>query len=254
MSLLKRKVTAILNSPNNTKVDIREACKDLTITDKIQVDVGSGYDSQPEQIILLLEEWYPGKTFDYIIRHLRGRKYIDVFLKETNSMGKKTRPGQLVRMYPSQALVDPFNLSIKDIHIGDIAHHLSRICLFRGGVPGLYSVAEHSMKVASMVSPVHKPWALMHDAYKAFLGDVIRPVKERFDGQLDPVEQSILSLIAVNFGLSAEIPQSVWDAKVEARLIETEQIRQNRLLGNTYWVSEEMFLASFNKYVKPLMK
>jgi hypothetical protein len=79
-----------------------------------------------------------------------------------------------------------------DIHIADIAVALSNLCRFNGHVEELYSVAEHSVRVAEYVERQlysdrwHHPQpkrvmlaALLHDASEAYLVDVPRPVKRQ---------------------------------------------------------------------------
>lgn len=64
----------------------------------------------------------------------------------------------------------------------DIAHALSQICRFGGHARRFYSVAEHSVLVADVVEasgadPTEQLIALMHDAHKAYLGDIPSPIK-----------------------------------------------------------------------------
>lgn len=68
----------------------------------------------------------------------------------------------------------------------DIAHALSLLCRFNGHVREFYSVAQHSVLVASLCAqrfPAHMDarWtlaALMHDAAEAYVGDLPTPLKE----------------------------------------------------------------------------
>lgn len=66
----------------------------------------------------------------------------------------------------------------------EIAHSLSRLCRYAGHTPHLYSVAQHSMAVATAVvetSVGNDPWlvlaALLHDASEAYLVDIPAPIK-----------------------------------------------------------------------------
>jgi hypothetical protein len=66
---------------------------------------------------------------------------------------------------------------IEDICIVDIAHSLSGIARFNAHSIRTISVAEHSIRVASLL-----PWRLrragrLHDAPEAYMGDMVRPVK-----------------------------------------------------------------------------
>jgi len=67
---------------------------------------------------------------------------------------------------------------LRDIDIRDIAHHLSLVCRFTGACAFHYSVAQHSLLVASQVPQELKLEALLHDASEAYLADVSRPVKK----------------------------------------------------------------------------
>lgn len=64
-----------------------------------------------------------------------------------------------------------------DILIGDIACGLSRICRYYGQLRQFYSVAQHSLIVASLVEPQYRLAALLHDASEAYLGDISRNLK-----------------------------------------------------------------------------
>jgi hypothetical protein len=77
-----------------------------------------------------------------------------------------------------------------DVRIEDIAHALSLLCRFTGHVRELYTVGDHSLRVAECVEQgattigytrlavltmTHQ--ALLHDASEAYLHDIARPVK-----------------------------------------------------------------------------
>jgi len=67
------------------------------------------------------------------------------------------------------------------ISIIDIAHALSNLCRFTGHTCTFYSVAQHSVHVAKVVSKISPPLtraALLHDASEAYLGDVSTPLKQ----------------------------------------------------------------------------
>jgi hypothetical protein len=69
------------------------------------------------------------------------------------------------------------------VRVRDIAHHLSHLCRFTGGVSAFYSVAEHAVAVSHLVErETGDPWvilkALHHDSTEAYLGDVSKPLKD----------------------------------------------------------------------------
>lgn len=68
-----------------------------------------------------------------------------------------------------------------DIH--DIAHGLSNICRFNGQTPEFYSVAQHSVLCYWLAkekgyTPAERLACLLHDAAEAYVGDMVRPLKQ----------------------------------------------------------------------------
>jgi hypothetical protein len=71
-------------------------------------------------------------------------------------------------------LLDP---KPEDIDIKDIAWSLSNIRRYNGHSLKPYTVAQHSVMVATLVAPHIAFEALFHDAEEAYGGDMTRPVK-----------------------------------------------------------------------------
>src|SRR5262249_12825604 len=92
--------------------------------------------------------------------------------------------------------------------IEGIPHSLSLIFRVCGPCRPFYSVAEHSVLVARVAAPEHKPWALLHDASEAYIGDQIRPLKKHL-AAYRKAEQKIMRAICVRFGLHLDQPASV---------------------------------------------
>lgn len=96
----------------------------------------------------------------------------------------------------------------------DIAHGLSHVCRFSGQVRTFYSVAQHSIMVASLVPDRLRRHALLHDGSEAFLQDIPTPVKvllptyalleARFQGAIE----AAFGLAALNDGDRATIKRA----------------------------------------------
>lgn len=94
----------------------------------------------------------------------------------------------------------------EDFDIEDIAHALANTCRFNGHTKEFYSVAQHSVIVSQLCSPVMSaayPFqleGLLHDAAEAYIGDMIRPIKH--DGSA--MAESFLSM---EFGIELALAQ-----------------------------------------------
>jgi uncharacterized protein len=93
---------------------------------------------------------------------------------------KGVGPNQGVGIIASQSrLIDVNRFSANDVRIDDIANALAQINRFGGRGVFPYTVAQHSVAVASHIDdPRWKPFALLHDSAEAYLGDVCKPIKE----------------------------------------------------------------------------
>lgn len=78
----------------------------------------------------------------------------------------------------SGIFIRPLAPDPKAIRIEDIAHALANQCRWTGHVARFYSVAEHSLGVASLVPEPLRLNALLHDASEAYLADLARPIKK----------------------------------------------------------------------------
>lgn len=68
--------------------------------------------------------------------------------------------------------INPTNIKPSDICIEDIAQGLSNACRYNGQCRRFYSVAEHSVHVASLAPERLRLAALLHDATEAYMGDL----------------------------------------------------------------------------------
>lgn len=82
------------------------------------------------------------------------------------------------RFYP----FNPIDMRlVSKIDLDDIAHSLSNICRFNGHCREFYSVAQHSVYVASLVRDDRLRFAaLLHDAEETYTGDIVTPFKRMF--------------------------------------------------------------------------
>jgi hypothetical protein len=103
----------------------------------------------------------------------------------------------------------------EQINLADIAHHLSHVCRFGGAVREFYSVAEHCVYVSYLVRPELAALGLFHDATEAYLGDVIKPLKNCLPQYRD-LEHIWAAAVAARFGLASLEHPEVKTADVAA--------------------------------------
>lgn len=89
---------------------------------------------------------------------------------------------------------------IIEIKLEDIARGLSRINRFNGQTTEPYSVAQHSIIVASLVPERLKLAALLHDAAEYATGDLVSPFKAMLPA-MKQIERRIEDAIYAKFGV-----------------------------------------------------
>lgn len=155
----------------------------------------------------------------------------------------------------------PMDPRADEVFIEDIAHSLSLQCRYAGHCLRFYSVAEHSVLMASWLMKRHGAkaglWGLLHDASEAYLVDVPRPVKPYLTGY-KAAESRVMAAVCDRFGLAHEMPPEVHEA--DERIIADELVNlvpmdwharyAGRGLGVRlrYWSPEDaeaMFLSAF---------
>jgi hypothetical protein len=98
-----------------------------------------------------------------------------------------------------------------------LAAHLAKINRFAGATTVPYSVAQHSVLVATMLwdrGPEAALYGLLHDAHEAFLGDIPRPARRAiaalwggtFDSPIDMLSRIIDHAIHRAHGLPFRLP------------------------------------------------
>jgi len=137
----------------------------------------------------------------------------------------------------------PLDPRPEDILVVDIAQALSMTCRYNGHVTAFYSVAEHSVILSNFVSPENALAALLHDAAEAYVGDMVRPLKQDMP-QFKEAEDKILGMIFAKYGLDTErvddkivpfIPDEVHDADNRILLDEKNQLLAR---GSYQWHQE----------------
>lgn len=113
-----------------------------------------------------------------------------------------------------------------DFNLDDIAHALSNLCRFGGHTPIFYSVAEHSWHVAKWVEGRYDDKqmaraALYHDAAEAYIGDIVRPLKEMHP-TWKHYEDRVQRAINVKFNLIADLNKYHWTDRADNMILRDE--------------------------------
>lgn len=95
----------------------------------------------------------------------------------------------------------PLDPRPEEVQIEDIAHALAMSCRYGGHCSRFYSVAEHSVLMASKAPTGLELATLLHDASEAYLQDVIRPVKVHLTNYID-IENRLMAVIATKYGFA----------------------------------------------------
>jgi len=115
------------------------------------------------------------------------------------------RKGDWLQTYSGRAFwpLDPWP---EEVTIRDIAHALSNICRFNGHSQVHCSVAQHSVLVSRLVTPVAAMAGLLHDAAEAYVCDMPVPLKRCAGlGVLhEEIEARVQAAIAAKFDLCPE--------------------------------------------------
>lgn len=108
---------------------------------------------------------------------------------------------------------DVFNPTPDMVDIRDIAHALSFRCRMNGYTKKFYSVADHSLLMASHIYAGYRLEALLHDAHEAYLVDLPSPIRNKlvemgitiFEELADRVQE----VIAKKFCIAHPTPEMV---------------------------------------------
>lgn len=133
----------------------------------------------------------------------------------------------------------PGDPRIDDIDIEDIAHHLSLQCRFAGASKYHYSVAQHSVLVASICSSRNKLVGLLHDASEAYVQDIIRATKALLADVYKPLEVAWSGAIGLVFGLGERLVHQPDEVKNADRMLLVAE--RYALLPRREWPAEPMY-------------
>lgn len=125
-----------------------------------------------------------------------------------------TRSGRQV------SLLDP---QPAQIDIGDIAHGLAYQCRFNGQTNRFYSIAQHSLMVASILPDSLKLAGLLHDAAEAYVGDIVQPLKVLLP-DFEVIEERFSKAIGMRLGVSLDHHPEVKQADLIALATEKRDL------------------------------
>lgn len=144
----------------------------------------------------------------------------------------------------------------EDISILDIAHGLAMTCRYAGQIGKFYSVAEHSVLVATNCPVDDRLAGLLHDAAEAYIGDVPSPFKSDISNYRS-IENKILKVIFDKYNvksLSSSIKHvDEYALHTEAAILipecpwlDPKKVRPYKLACLSPNQAEELFLNVFN--------
>lgn len=114
----------------------------------------------------------------------------------------------------------------EQIDIEDIAHGLAYQCRFNGQTRHFYSVAQHSLIVADLVPKRLRLVALLHDAAEAYLGDMVKPLKQLFPLFSD-IEAKVMGAIGLRYGIGNFDDRAIKRADLIALAMEKRDLMPN---------------------------
>jgi len=131
---------------------------------------------------------------------------------------------------------------------------LGLLCRYNGQLPSFYSVAEHSVRVADWLIDQGYPElafaGLLHDAAEAYIGDIVRPMKQipAFKAVYEPIEQAVEIIIGKKFFVDIwPMHEKVKEADKAVYEWEVENIRSNKQMGLGPLVATEQFKKKFKQ-------
>lgn len=109
------------------------------------------------------------------------------------------------------SVLDLENPSFFDVPLLTIAQALSHVCRYGGHTKYFYSVAEHSCRVAMLVSDKHRLTALMHDVTEIITSDIPSSVKNLIP-EIRLFENTLWAALGKKYKLPISMPAEVKEA------------------------------------------
>lgn len=153
---------------------------------------------------------------------------------------------------------DLANPTPEQVYVEDIAAALKKIPRFTGHTGWIWTVYDHTMLVCSIVSDKGHasavPYALLHDAHEAYVGDWSTPLKNALGADYTPLnrlEARIAKAIHTRAGLDWPPPLAVQEIVKEAdKLALMWERRDCMILGDPYWGEELETIAASLPLIK----
>jgi len=109
------------------------------------------------------------------------------------------------------------------IDIEDIAHGLANQPCFHGQTSGFYSLAQHSLLVASLVSLPLRLAALLHDAATAYFGEMAPSVRQLLP-EFAIIEKRVMAAIGEKFAIAGFDAPAIKRAHLIAQATEQRDV------------------------------
>ena len=120
----------------------------------------------------------------------------------------------------------PLDPQQDQVDIEDIAHGLAYQCRFNGQTRHFYSVAQHSLIVAGLVPKRFRLAALLHDAAEAYMGDMVKPLKQLFP-MFSAIEAKVMAAIGARYGIIDFEDRAIKRADLVALAMEKRDLMPN---------------------------
>jgi|AntRauTorcE11897_2_1112592.scaffolds.fasta_scaffold13745_4 5'-deoxynucleotidase YfbR-like HD superfamily hydrolase len=180
--------------------------------------------------------------------------------------------------------IDPLKPKQSNIDIEEIAESLSNTCRFNGHCKLFYSVAEHSLNTLKLgeflagedlqkLTPQEQLQFLLHDATEAYVGDLIKPLKNLIP-LFEEIENRFWKVIAKKYKVPVEWHPLLDRADKTCYAIEATHLRKGEtfvraledvpydlhpkylekipIWGYSHQVAKNKFLATYASIIKQI--